>query len=105
MFTAAQTLTLAQAYSAATGMSLYRVGIVSCNNNKIFARLAKGLGCNTTSLERAGAFFVENWPADARWPADVPNNPRRKPKAVRRAPPAENGTESATNELTTDERR
>jgi hypothetical protein len=72
MFTAAQTLALAHAYSAATGMSLYRVGIAACNNNKIFHRMAKGLGCHTGSLERAGAFFVENWPDGASWPDDVP---------------------------------
>lgn len=76
MFTAAQTLTLAHAYSAATGMSLFRVGIAACNNNKIFHRMARGLGCHTGSLERAGAFFIENWPADTPWPQDVPR-PRR----------------------------
>lgn len=74
MFTAAQTLTLARAYAAATGMSLYRVGIAACNNNKIFSRMAKGLGCHTGSLERAGEFFVAHWPEDAPWPCGVPRH-------------------------------
>ena len=78
MFTAAQTLKLAQAYSAATGMSLYLVGIAACNNNKLFPRMVKGLGCHTGSLERAGAYFVANWPAGVPWPQDVPRPSRRR---------------------------
>ena len=76
MFTAAQSLILAHVYSAATGMSLYRVGIAACNNNKIFVRIANGLGCHTGSLERAGAFFIANWPENTPWPKGVPGKPR-----------------------------
>jgi hypothetical protein len=85
MFTAAQTLALAHAYSAATGLSLYQVGIKACNNNKIFPRLAAGLGCQSGSLERAGAFFVANWPAYANWPEDVPGGPRRRRRRLKAA--------------------
>jgi len=88
MFTAAQTLTLAQAYGAATGMSLYRVGIAACNNNKIFRRMEDGFGCHTGSLERAGAFFVEHWPEDTPWPASVPGGPSNADGAGQNTAPA-----------------
>lgn len=81
MFTAAQTLALANAFSAATGMSLYKVGLLACNNNKIFPRMAAGRGCHTGSLERAGTYFLDNWPAFAPWPDDVPRHRRRRRKA------------------------
>lgn len=84
MFTAAQTLALAHAYSAATGMSLYRVGIAACNNNKIFHRMAMGLGCHSGSIERAGAFFLANWPQDAPWPVGIPGGPARLARARKR---------------------
>jgi hypothetical protein len=84
MLTAAQTLTLAHAYSAATGDSLYLVGIAACNNNKIFHRMARGLGCNTRSLERAGAFFLANWPEDAPWPVGIPGGPAQTGRSRKR---------------------
>lgn len=85
MFTAAQTLTLARAYAAATGMSLYRVGIAACNNNKIFHRMAMGLGCHSGSIERAGAWFIANWPEEAPWPVGIPGGPARHGRARKKA--------------------
>jgi hypothetical protein len=80
--TAAELLTLARAYSDATGLALTTIGQRACasprksgGNDKLFVRLAKGRGCNSLSIERAARWFAENWPEDAVWPASVPGGP------------------------------
>jgi hypothetical protein len=84
--TAAELLTLARAYSEATGLALTTIGQRACastkvrsGNDKIFVRLAEGRGCNSHSLDRAAQWFAENWPEDAAWPATVP---RPRPREV-----------------------
>jgi hypothetical protein len=72
MPTSGQLLQLAEAYAKATGLSLTQVGVKSCNNDKIFPRLAKGRGCNVLSVERAAAWFYDNWPPGTPWPIGVP---------------------------------
>jgi hypothetical protein len=85
MFTADQTLTLARVYGAATGKSLYWVGLAACKNNKIFHRMANGLGCHSGSIERAGAFFLANWPPGEPWPVGIPGRPAQAGRARKRA--------------------
>ena len=68
--TAAEILALARAYSEHTGRALTGVGELSCGNEKIFVRLAAGRGANILTIERAYAWFSENWPEGAAWPLD-----------------------------------
>jgi hypothetical protein len=65
-------LKVARAYRLATGYSLVTIGRRSCNNDKIYKRIADGGGALTLSIERATDWFIANWPADAAWPAGVP---------------------------------
>jgi hypothetical protein len=71
-----QLLTLARLYAAQTDLSLRQLGRVALRgNHKFFARLERGDGVNTKSIERAAAWFTANWPADLPWPADIPRPP------------------------------
>jgi hypothetical protein len=73
-------LTVARAYQSATGYSLVTIGRRSCNNDKIYKRIAEGGGALSLSIERAGAWFAANWPANTEWPAGIerpPGTPRR----------------------------
>lgn len=72
MLTATQLLRVAEAYAEFTGMSLAQVGIKSCNNDKVFKRLAAGRGANILTVERATVWFRENWPPKMPWPVGVP---------------------------------
>jgi len=95
-----QLLTLARAYSEATGIALTGVGQRSCGNNRLFQRLAEGKGANILSMNRAAEWFVQNWPDGTEWPDGVPGNPRtpadssgnsapsaiRKPRSKQSAP-------------------
>jgi hypothetical protein len=83
--TAAEILALARAYGAAKGLALSGVGYLACRtperpngNVKLFPRLAEGRGCNSVSIDRAAAWFVENWPSEVPWPAEVPRPRRRR---------------------------
>jgi hypothetical protein len=74
-----QLLTLARAYSEATGVALTGVGQRACGNNKVFIRLAEGHGANVLTCVAAAQWFAANWPADAPWPDDVPRSPGAPP--------------------------
>lgn len=65
-------LTIAQAYSQALDIALSTVGTRACGNARIFNRLAAGKGCNSRTIDKAAAWFAENWPDDLAWPASVP---------------------------------
>jgi len=65
-------LTLARAYSEATGLALTGVGQRACGNNRVFIRLAEGRGANVLTMDRAAQWFAANWPADTDWPSGVP---------------------------------
>jgi len=69
---AAQLLLLARAYADLTGLSLVRIGVKACKNDKIFVRLAAGMGASSRSVDKAAVWFAENWPENAEWPAEVP---------------------------------
>ena len=68
-----QILALGRVYSAATGISLAVLGRRSTENWKLFPRLEAGHGCSARAAEQLTRFFVFHWPADAPWPADVPD--------------------------------
>jgi hypothetical protein len=77
--TAAELLTLARAYSEATGLALTTIGVKACasansrgGNDKIFVRLAEGRGCNSKTIDRAARWFALNWPENIDWPLSVP---------------------------------
>ena len=62
---------LADAYCALTGKSqaalLEDMGV----NDKLFRRLAAGMGCHSDTLMQASSWFIEHWPEDAEWPANI----------------------------------
>jgi hypothetical protein len=70
-------LRLAQAYSAATSLTLTGISKRACpKNDKVFLRLATG---GTITQRTAGAveqFFRANWPENAEWPAGIPGKPK-----------------------------
>lgn len=62
----------AQAYEAATGISMPTIGRRAMNDNTVLARLAAGQGFTVKTYDRLIAWLSENWPDGADWPADVP---------------------------------
>ena len=85
-------LKLARAYSAGTGLGLTRISRrVAPGNDKMFQRLASGLGVSTRTATVIESYFRQNWPENAVWPSDVPGKPRKTVAAVlnRRIKPIE----------------
>lgn len=62
---------LADAYCKATGKHktalIGELGV----NDKLFRRLAAGLGCHSDTLIQASTWFITNWPDEAEWPAQI----------------------------------
>jgi hypothetical protein len=85
-----QLLTLAYAYSEATGLALSTVAKRACgSNHHFFNRLAKGHGANSSSISRVTEWLAANWPDNAEWPKGVPGKARRggrMPPEGKRAP-------------------
>jgi hypothetical protein len=86
-------LTLARAYSEATGLALTGVGQRACKNNRVFTRLAEGRGANVLTMDRAAQWFAANWPEAVPWPEGVPGGPRGT-QPHRRRTGERNGTPS-----------
>jgi hypothetical protein len=76
-------LTLARAYSEALDIALSTAGMRACGNVYVFNRLAEGKGCHSKTLDKASAWFAENWPDGVPWPAGIP-----RPKCHTSAPKA-----------------
>jgi hypothetical protein len=72
MFTAPQIATLAAAYSKATQTSLSALGVLIFSDHRFFKNLASGRDCTTGNAAVASRWLIDNWPADAEWPVDVP---------------------------------
>jgi hypothetical protein len=89
MYDPRQLLALAQAYCAATGMSLARLGSRAAGNRVMFKRLADGCGCNVSTAQRAWLWLGENWPADSPWPAAIPRHGTDNPQETASALPTE----------------
>ena len=76
-------LKLALAYSCGTGLGLTRISRrISPSNDKIFARLSRGLGVSTHTAIAVEEYFRANWPENAVWPPEVPGKPRKLVAAV-----------------------
>src|SRR4029434_5533879 len=83
MFSPDNLLRLAQAYSAATGLSYSRISRrIMPSNDKICARLTSSLGISTRTAVIVGEYFWKNWPENATWPPEVPHKPRKRVPAV-----------------------
>jgi hypothetical protein len=82
MLSPEELLEVARAYRMATGYSMVTIGRRSCNNDKIYKRIAIGGGALTGTIVRATDWFALNWPANAFWPEGVarPANMIRRPR-------------------------
>jgi hypothetical protein len=76
MYTPAELVELARAYMEKTGMSAWRLSVVSANHNRLIERLFEGFNCRTDVAEKVSRYFDENWPADLEWPKSVPRQHR-----------------------------
>jgi hypothetical protein len=72
MLTPEHLLRLARIYGDASDLALSGVGLKACGNNRTLGRLAAGGGANVRTLERIEDFFLNYWPPDLAWPADIP---------------------------------
>lgn len=66
-----QLLTVANAYSEATGVSLSTLSTKLFNGGGRLGAIASGGDLNTRNFENAMRWFSDNWPVDLRWPAGV----------------------------------
>jgi hypothetical protein len=76
-FSTEQLRSLIRSYCAATGSTAHALGCQIFEddknpNHKVLGNLLAGRGCRLETAERASAWFVDNWPADLPWPAEVP---------------------------------
>lgn len=77
-------LTLADAYSSATGKSLARVATLCARDGKFFKRIAAGRSCTFPVFDRTVQWFSDNWPTGASWPAGLPR-PKKSNKTAEAA--------------------
>jgi hypothetical protein len=77
MLSPTEVLVLARTYAQATGLALSSVAgrALGAKNEKAFARLERGQGVSTRTLERAELWLLTNWPENVLWPPDVPGGP------------------------------
>lgn len=64
-------LTVARAYSAATGRSLARVATLIHDQGALFKKLEAGGNCTIDTYDKAMRWFAANWPTDAAWPDGI----------------------------------
>ncbi len=84
---------LARAYSAHTGVSPHRLGVIVGVGGKFFKLLAAGKGFHSSNGEKAVLWFAENWPDELPWPRWIYRPPTGAPPANR--PDAESAGEAA----------
>jgi hypothetical protein len=85
MFEIRHLLILIDAYKANTGLPDTTVSSrVFCDGKKITA-LRAGADLTTGRFNAAVKWFAENWPANARWPSDVPLIAKRSASTERAA--------------------
>jgi hypothetical protein len=71
-------LRLAQAYSAATSLTLTGISKRACpKNDKVFLRLTTGRTITQRTAEAVERFFRANWPENAEWPNGIPGKPKK----------------------------
>lgn len=66
-----QLLTVAKAYGAAHGIDLSTVSWRALGDTKKLRALEEGRDIQVRRYEQTMAWFSENWPSGAEWPADV----------------------------------
>lgn len=75
-------LTLADAFSAHRGISLWRLGVLAAGHSRFFFRLKRGGDCRTETYNRALQWFSDHWPDPPAWPEDIdrpePDRDQRK---------------------------
>lgn len=64
-------ISLAEAYSQATGRSEARVATIVANQGAFFKSLRAGGGCTVDTALKVKRWFHENWPAGLAWPVGV----------------------------------
>lgn len=62
----------AQAFEAASGITMPTIGRRALNDNTLLPRLAAGQGFTVKTYDRLMLWLSANWPEGAEWPADVP---------------------------------
>lgn len=65
-------VTLAHAFSAATGVSVGAVSHRVFDDSKKIPAMEGGADITVRRYNMAVRWFSENWPADTAWPADIP---------------------------------
>ena len=64
-------LTVARAYSEATGRSMARVATLIHDKGALFKKLEAGRNCTIDTYDKAMRWFSEHWPAETPWPDDI----------------------------------
>lgn len=64
-------LTVARAYSAASGRSLARVATLIHDQGALFKKLDAGGSCTIDTYDKAMRWFSDNWPDDLPWPEGI----------------------------------
>lgn len=65
-------IAVADAYCSARRLSRSRVSTIVFNAGLALDRIASGKDLTTGNWERAMAWFHDNWPEGAEWPAGAP---------------------------------
>ena len=73
---------LAQTLSQHSGLSLSTIGAYGANDGKLFSRWEAGGGCTLKTSAAFLRWFSSNWPAELRWPDDIPRPGRSKQEAA-----------------------
>lgn len=73
----ADIITLAEVYSAHTGLKLSTVSTYAATDGKWLGKLRDGTaGCTVGKVSRVTHWFSDHWPADLAWPRDIPRPPK-----------------------------
>lgn len=64
-------LTVARAYSDATGRSLARTATLIHDTGALFKKLEAGGSCTIATYDKAMHWFAKNWPVDRPWPDGI----------------------------------
>lgn len=59
------------AQDGAVPMKLTSLAVSVCGDGRLFSRIVRG-ELTVDRYDRTLAWFAENWPEDAEWPADIP---------------------------------
>lgn len=77
-----QIRSLADAYSAHTGLKKTTLGVYAVNDGKFFGRLKDGYDCRTKTARKVSEWFSANWPEDLEWPRSIPRPTPSKENAA-----------------------